>query len=256
MPTICKNCNNHFEGKFCNNCGQSANIQKINFHFLWHEFQHGFFHLDKGIFYTIKQLFLRPGHSIREFIEGKRVNHFKPISLIIVLATIYGVLYHSSHINLIGTYTVNTTAHKDILKTFSESLNEWLATHFAWVTLLTIPFFALGSRIAFKKQEYNYTEHIVLNSFLAGQRIIIHLVTFPFLLIYNGTVILKPIVVILNLLDPLLMIWVYSQFFNKVSKIRAAILAIFSFCIYYVLFVITMGMVVLFFLIIKYKVLI
>lgn len=59
---------------------------------MWHDIQHGLFHFDQGIFYTAKQLFIRPGHSIREFIEGKRVEHFKPLSLVIILATAYGII--------------------------------------------------------------------------------------------------------------------------------------------------------------------
>ena len=39
--------------------------------------------------YSGKQLFTRPGHAIREFIEGKRIKHLKPISLVIVLALVF-----------------------------------------------------------------------------------------------------------------------------------------------------------------------
>lgn len=91
MTTICKNCNEQLEWHFCGNCGQSAETHKMNVHFLWHDIQHGLLHFDKGILYTSKQLFTRPGIAIKEFIEGKRINHFKPISLIIVLATVYGL---------------------------------------------------------------------------------------------------------------------------------------------------------------------
>jgi hypothetical protein len=41
----------------------------------WHDVQHGLFHFDKGMYYSAKELYWRPGHSIREFIEGKRVSH-------------------------------------------------------------------------------------------------------------------------------------------------------------------------------------
>ncbi|QOG00887.1 DUF3667 domain-containing protein [Flavobacterium sp. MDT1-60] len=37
-------------------------------------------------------MFTRPGHSIREFIEGKRVKHFKPLWLVAVLGALYGFL--------------------------------------------------------------------------------------------------------------------------------------------------------------------
>lgn len=100
MEITCKNCHQIYTGHYCNNCGQSAETHKINAHFLWHDIQHGLLHFEKGILYSLKQLFSRPGHSIREFIEGKRVRHFKPLSLVVVLATLYGFMYHYFHINL------------------------------------------------------------------------------------------------------------------------------------------------------------
>jgi hypothetical protein len=77
MNITCKNCHQTYTGNYCNNCGQPADTHKINIHYLWHDIQHGLFHFDKGVTYTAKQLFTRPGHSIREFIEGKRVKHIK-----------------------------------------------------------------------------------------------------------------------------------------------------------------------------------
>lgn len=69
MITTCKNCNHNFKGNFCNNCGQTANTHEINFTSILHEIQHGIFHIDKGILYTSKELFRRPGHTIREYLD-------------------------------------------------------------------------------------------------------------------------------------------------------------------------------------------
>ena len=100
MTNLCLNCDVQLTGNFCSNCGQSAKVHKINFHFLIHDIQHGLLHLEKGFFYTTKELFTRPGHSIREFLAGKRVNHFKPISFAIILAGVYGIMAHYFEINL------------------------------------------------------------------------------------------------------------------------------------------------------------
>lgn len=135
MTTICKNCSNHFEGNFCNNCGQAANTHKLNMHFIWHDLQHGLFHFDNGIFYTIKQLLTRPGYTIREFIDGKRVRHFKPLSFIFVLATVYGVLYHLFINNLYNVKPIN--ANEDVLSAY-EKVIKWTTDHFAYSTLILI----------------------------------------------------------------------------------------------------------------------
>lgn len=54
----CKNCENQFEGHFCNQCGQKANVQRINFSYLVNEFSKGIFQIERGLFFTIKELFV------------------------------------------------------------------------------------------------------------------------------------------------------------------------------------------------------
>ena len=39
---------------------------------------------------------------MREFLNGKRVKHFKPMSFVILLAGIYGLLSHYFDINLLS----------------------------------------------------------------------------------------------------------------------------------------------------------
>ncbi len=45
-------------------------------------------------------MFTRPGHTIREYIEGKSVKHFEPIALLLTVATFYEIFYHYFGINL------------------------------------------------------------------------------------------------------------------------------------------------------------
>ena len=66
--TNCINCNNQISEDFCPKCGQSAKLKRIDKHYVSHELLH-LFHFEKGFFYTAKELFLRPGDSIKEFIE-------------------------------------------------------------------------------------------------------------------------------------------------------------------------------------------
>lgn len=231
MNLSCKNCDQNLTGNYCNNCGQSAETHRLNFHFLWHDIQHGLFHFDKGVLYTSKQLLTRPGASIREFLEGKRVKHFKPLSLVIILATIYGLLYHYFHINMFDQVDMTNTPNEKIL---TEKYNEWMATHFAWATLISIPFYAFATSITFRKQGYNFIEHLVLNSFLAAQRLIVHIIAFPLMYIYNNTPNMTKILAIVTLIDFSFMVWGYVQFFNKTSKVKSFLLSILSYIIFMV----------------------
>jgi len=230
MNIVCKNCNHHFKGHYCSNCGQTADTHRINVHFLWQDIKKGLFHLDEGIFYSFLQLFTRPGNSIREYIEGKRKNHFKPFSLVIVWATSYAFLHHY--------YNIRFVEEVDSLKLDIDKANDFITTHFAWITLLTIPFYALASFIVFRKQAYNFMEHLVLNAYLSAQRLSLHILLFPLVCITNGTPNESKTTLALLLLDLIFIIWTNTQFFNKLPKIKAFLYSLLSYLLFVVFIVV------------------
>lgn len=230
MNITCKNCGQIFKGHFCNNCGQTAETHKINAHFLWHDIQHGLLHFDAGIPYSLKQLFTRPGHSIREFIEGKRIRHFKPLSLVAVLGALYGFLYHYYHIDL---FSDSNDPALDL-----HDYNEWMATHFSWVTIATIPVYTLGTFIVFRKQGYNFFEFFVLNTFKAAQRLFVQVLTFPVLLYLSSKGHAQWFSTLTYIIGVLLIFWTNIQFFNKISRTRAFFLTVLSHTIFLICFTI------------------
>ncbi|MFN3873436.1 MAG: DUF3667 domain-containing protein [Ignavibacterium sp.] len=243
--TTCKNCNHHFEGKFCNNCGQSAETHRLDYKFLFKNLIKNFLkYFHGGIFYSAVQLFKRPGHTIREYIEGKRVKHFEPIALLLTLATLYGLLYHTFGINLFVDVTNNSSTSQTTNMTL---INRWFSNNYSIATLLFVPIYSIASFIVFRKQQYNFIEHVYLNIFLGSQRIFLHLLLFPLLVIYNGTVQLKIVMDVNIFLDVILLIWSYAQFFNKLTKTKAIMFSILSFVIFLILFFITATAVLLFF---------
>jgi len=216
----CKNCNNEFDGHYCNQCGQPAETHQMNVHFLVHDIQHGFFHIEKGILFTIKELFTRPGHSIREYLQGKRVKHFKPISLVLLLAGILGLLSHYFHFDILSdTFKVSSTGSQaDELNELFNTVSEWISSHYALVSLLLLPVFTLGTFLSFRKMGYNYIEHLVINAFLTSQRLVLRIVLFPFYNLLNRTRELEIFSGIVNLVIFFLTFWTLIQFFNTTKK--------------------------------------
>ena len=85
----CLNCNQNIRSNYCDYCGQKASTHRYSVkHFIEHDFIHGVWHVDKGILFTLKALFTRPGHFVRNYIEGKRVNYFNFVSLLILIMAI------------------------------------------------------------------------------------------------------------------------------------------------------------------------
>lgn len=242
MSNICKNCGNVFEGNYCNNCGQKADVHPINLSFIAHDLQHGLFHIEGGIFYSIRELFKRPGHSIREYIEGKRVYHYSPISLLIVLAGFYGLFCHA--------LSINVFKGKDDGLFEYEKINEWIAHHFSVITLLLLPVLSLSFYLIFKKQGYNFTEHLILNSFYSSQKLLIRIFTLPFLLLVKNPESTVAMIQWLLLPDLILMFWCYGQFFSKMPKIKVFFFTLLSNIIDLVLILVITTLIFTFFVII------
>lgn len=252
MTTTCKNCNHTYEGNFCNNCGQTVNTHEINFKSIVHEIQHSIFHIDKGILYTTKELFLKPGQTIKEYLEGKRVKHFKPFAYIFILSTIYvlltKMLHKSTFLNsaLEGVYDGMTNDKANSKIDFFINLIQWMADHYAYSTLLFIPFFSLASYISFKRTKYNYFQHLILNSFVAGQRTVVFLIILPFTYFITDKGINGTIDTIKAYLGICLTFWVYYQFFNSTKPIKRVFLTILTYFLMIVLiglFVVMIGLI-------------
>lgn len=226
--TNCKNCNQQFVGNFCNHCGQAANTQKLSLHYIWHDLQHGLFHFDNGIFYTTKQLLTRPGHTIREFINGKRVRHFKPLSFVVVLATFYGILYHYIIGNL---FDVNDKSSQEGIISILENISRWLTDHFAYASFILILGGTFSTYFIYRKEGYNWAEHFVLNTFYVGLTLVSSLTLLPilFVLKMNGGEGLRGYAILSQSLNFILMFWCYAQFFTQLSIIQKLIRTVLSF---------------------------
>lgn len=217
----CKNCNNKFEGNFCNICGQSSETDRIDIKFIWEDVEHGIIHYDKGIGYSLKQLLLKPGYSIYDYIAGKRINHFRPISLCIILATIYVLVYHFLGIKLIS------TDDSDSVKIFENILQ-----HYYWFIFSTIPLYAITTKLVFKVKKYNFWEYFIFESFKVAQRLFVHIVFLPcFYFCEDNVLLMKIFLIVLAFLDLTLITWTNIQFFKKLKLSRVIFLSILSYII-------------------------
>jgi hypothetical protein len=230
MTIICKNCDHPFKGNFCSNCGQTAKTQEIDFKSILHEIQLIFINIDKGFFYTTRELFSRPGHTIRAYLEGRRVKHFKPISYILVLSTIYTLLIDVTHKTTFieQLFMGISDGAKGLSGSFIELLL-WMKNHYAYTTLISIPITSLASYLAFFRAKYNYVQHIILNAFIAGQKTVVFLLTLLILYFVESEKINGVIDLFSAFLGIVLNFWTYYQFFNATKPFKRVLLTILSY---------------------------
>ncbi|KUJ52058.1 DUF3667 domain-containing protein [Chryseobacterium sp. JAH] len=226
----CKNCGNLFDGNYCNQCGQSAKTKRINYEFLWEDIQHGLLHYDKGIGYSLKKLFEKPGYVISDYIEGKRVNHFRPISMVIIVATIYALIYHLLDLN-----------HRSAIDESSGAVLEKIFEHYYWFVVATIPVYTFTTYLMFKKTGYNFYEIIIFEAFKTSQRLGVHILFLPVLYFVKDESGFNIITNILFLIDFILIFWTNKQFFNKMTAKEVFLRSIGSYLIYLIIATILIG---------------
>jgi len=238
MTDNCKNCNEIISGNFCFNCGQNSKVRRYSFeHFIKHDLIHGIWNIDNGIFYTIKELLTRPGHSIREFIDGKRVNYFSYVTLLLLIIAISIFLEEFTQIKI-----------SDLMPESSQdamnNLEEFTKNNPRFSLILTIPFYSILSFIWFRKAKLNLAEHFVLNSYRAVIESLIGLLFLVITIFIKNLQVLTIIYGLINLSTLVYAFWLYKQFFSvyKYSN-KSLIFRSFAVIFSYILFTMFIGII-------------
>jgi hypothetical protein len=176
MSTVtCRNCSNIYFGKYCPECGQSAHAGRIDGSYILHDLPHAVFHVDKGILYSMWQLLIRPGKSIAEYLDGKRVNHFRPFSYLIILTSIAAILSHwvnallRRQLSASADALINAPNGEGSATRFIGKVAPFFDKYPSLFFLLMIPLVSLLTWLYYKKRGYNFWENIILNTYLTAQ---------------------------------------------------------------------------------------
>lgn len=94
----CLNCRDHYIGSYCPRCGQAANTSRFSMKVAAENFAEAYGMGERGMFRTILDLILRPGHLILDFLRGKRASYFAPFKLYFLLAAISLLVTHGLNI--------------------------------------------------------------------------------------------------------------------------------------------------------------
>ncbi|WP_299435401.1 DUF3667 domain-containing protein [uncultured Aquimarina sp.] len=174
----CLNCNYDIENNFCSHCGQKTSTHQFSWkYFLINDFIYGAFKLEKGFFFTIKELFTRPGHSIREYVKGKRVHHFNYFSLLLVILAINHFIGNYSSVRAVDLYGADeVTGYLKISRDYN-----------AIIKILYIPFWSVVTFLFFRKSKQKYIENIVMNMYMMCGLLTIYLL-FSLLTVFYANV--------------------------------------------------------------------
>ncbi len=182
---VCKNCGKHYIGYFCPQCGQKRNTRRLSFLNMIEDALSLLTNFDNGILRSITELLWRPGYMVRDYIEGKRKDYMKPLSLLFCLSTFYYVFVwlvaKDSLISLdndAGDVNLpeKLMKYKPLIQIAKDFFVQWLNNP-GLVTLTFILPMAPAAKFSFRKTRlgkvFNMMEHLHIQVFWACQMLII-----------------------------------------------------------------------------------
>ena len=185
--TTCLNCGIEFEGNFCPECGQSADTGRFTMRFIFENLLAAFLSRDGGMWFTLRNLFTRPGAMIVEILKGKRRRYFSPFPMLIFALTVYILVFSftgsrgdfkeierdlleveksdSIELNLDpGEESVITSSSANHIKRLVGEGFKFYNTYYTAVFMLTLPIFLFVTRVWYGKsnrKRYYRAEYLI-----------------------------------------------------------------------------------------------
>ena len=94
----CLNCHDHYTGNFCPRCGQVATTNRFSMKVAAENFADAYGMGERGMFRTMRDLLLRPGYLILDYLRGMRVSYFAPFKMFFLLFAISTLVTHGFNI--------------------------------------------------------------------------------------------------------------------------------------------------------------
>ncbi|MCC6280489.1 MAG: DUF3667 domain-containing protein [Saprospiraceae bacterium] len=230
--SICQNCETAFEGKFCHQCGQKANVKRITFRSVFSDLIKKITFWDKGLMYTTVRLLKSPGKMARGYLNGHRVNFTKPLNYILIVVAVSVLVFPRKDLD----QAMSGIAQNS--RALTPGYMDWVFSNISLIYLMMIPMLAVVSKWFNRKADVNYAEHFVFYCYLmAGCTII----TIPFTIVSNifhiNALTLNPLGIVQYACWFLFFAWGYVQFFNKQHKYWGGIQGVLVLLIAYILYI-------------------
>jgi hypothetical protein len=203
--TLCKNCAEPLHGAYCSNCGQKLISKRYT---VFDSIQMVFnqvFNLERGILFTLKELLVSPQKVTLDYINGVTIKYFHPFRFLLVFASISAVLnYYFQSIDMVKEYFGMVKEDAEDTKKVGDIVNQNLTL----IILAAIPIFSFFTKLFYRKRDFNYTEHLIINAYANGLASALGLITYIFYAI-------PPLVSIGILISSFLTFFVAGYVFSK-----------------------------------------
>jgi hypothetical protein len=182
----CKTCDNDFIGNYCNLCGQKV-LDRLTIKGVWTLVVDDVFEVDKGLLHTVKHLWLNPGKTSLDFVNGRTKHYYSPLKYLIFWTAIYLILLSLIDNNRQGqsiknlVFSTSQPFSIESINDFAGIYTEMIFRHTDLFYLGLIPFVTIMSYIIYRKKKFYFTELSILYLYILGQIIFVASITIPLL---------------------------------------------------------------------------
>jgi hypothetical protein len=206
----CKNCGNTIHVKYCSYCGQEPIKGRLSVKEFMQKFAEAFTHADTSVFTLVKHLSRRPAGVSREYIEGKRKKYYSPMKYLVLVVTLSALLtlhYEKYEVPFEPVFGAESDIDEVVEhKYFNHN-------YYKYLLFLSIPLASFVTWLVFRKSGLNFSENLVINTYLLAQVILLHTIFVTPIVIYSSSLD-DWIILIYMVLAVAYILWSYTSFFG------------------------------------------
>lgn len=231
----CKNCGDITIKNYCPSCGEKK-FKRINMKDVVGDFLSNLIAIEGPILRTIKDLSLRPGIMIDNYLNGKRKIYYKPFQYYLIATTAYFLFYYLWGDEMMAMFSdfganANTTASVEEMHTYQREFSEFQNKHMRLFTFLQVPIYAWLVWLFFgRKKNHSFTESLVVSLYVTAQILFFGVIS-TLLVLINVKLSIYANLIFSLIYIPWVMIYLYKQ--NKfVTILKSLTIVVLDFILF------------------------
>lgn len=179
------------------NRDQPELLERISMKMIWRSILQEL-NLEKGLFYTIVALTIRPGKTIHKYLYVDRNRLIPPLRFLVVFVTLATIatLSFLTQEDFFNAFKQGVETGGGALENMSPKGQEFFSLYmnnlaianlkfFNIYLMLSVPLAALGTLIVYKLRQYNFAEHLVINAYIYSNTTVLYLLMTPLFFIFS-----------------------------------------------------------------------
>lgn len=166
----------NYSGEVQDHIGPVNTEDRISLYYFISDLPHAIFHVDRGILFNFRQLFMRPAAAIQEYLDGRRKKYFHPASYLVI-----ALLVNYLVVKLIDLHFYDVQELKLMTPLAAQAIMDydqmqwWFLEHTYIYILIAIPASSLFIYLIFRsaRKQLNFAETAVVVIFTIAQGVYI-----------------------------------------------------------------------------------